>query len=145
MLREANGKLIWQAEGDYPSYCIGRIEYLKTVNGVKATLYVDTNNVHCINNEDTLNLALHYDYGMTEAIWNNKETISPLCVLRAANNVVKAYFGKDELDAFEHYKMYTMLYDKNLFYVDMVFMCASLAESDDNIKDRCYVIVTPRE
>lgn len=145
MLREANGKLIWQAEGDYPSYCIGRIEYLKTVNGVKATLYVDTNNIHCNNKEDSFTLALHYDYRMSGAIWDSKETISPLCVLRAAQNVVKAYFGKDELDAYEHYKMYTMLYDMNYFYVDMVFMCASLDESDDNIKDRCYVVVTTRE
>ena len=73
------------------------------------------------------------------------KTFSPLCVIRAARNVVKAYFGKDELDAFEHYKMYTMLYDMNRFYVDMVFMSDALYEPDDNIKDRCYVVVTIRE
>lgn len=145
MIREENGKLVWQAEGDYPSYYIGRIEHLKTINGVKSTLYVDTNNIHCDNDEESLTLALHYDYSMSEAIWNNKETFSPLCVLRAAKNVVKTYFGKDELDAYEHYKMYTMLYDMNYFYVDMVFMYAALNQSDDNIKDRCYVVVTSRE
>ena len=145
MLREENGKLIWQAEGDYPSYYIGRIKHLATFYGVKSSLFVETNNIHNNNNKDTLDLELHYDYGIFDVIWSKKETFSPLCILRAAKNVVKAYFGKDELDAFEHYKMYTKLYDTNRFYVDMVFIHAALDESDDNIKDRCYVVVTLRE
>lgn len=145
MLREENGKLFWQAEGDYPSYCIGKIEHLKSISGVKSTLYVDSNNIHCNSNKDNLTLALHYDYGMFGALWNNKETMSPLCVIKGAKNVVKAYFGKDELDAYEHYKMYTMLFDKNYFCVDMLFMSPALDESNDNIKDRCYVVVTQRE
>ena len=128
-----------QAERDYPMYCIGRVAHSEDMTVV----YMDSNFCwYAQNNID--NAGFLFPLFFDKNTYNEllEKGTSPMAFVQAASNIVKAYHGKDEIDTYNHYKMYAEIFDKNHFGVIMLYARSMWNWIDANVKDfMCAVVI----
>ena len=139
MFKEENGFLYLQAECDYPMYCIGRVAHNEDMTAVfmnSSFRWYAHNNF----DNDGFLLPLLIDKNTYNELFG--KATSPMALVQAASNIVKAYHGKDEIDTYNHYKMYAEIFDRNHFAVVMLYARSTWNWIDANVKDFvCTVVI----
>lgn len=139
MFKEENGFLYLQTECDYPMYCIGRVAHNEDMTVVfmnSSFRWYAHNNL----GNDGFLLPLLFDKNTYNELLG--KATSPMAFVQAASNIVKAYHGKDEIDTYNHYKMYAEIFDRNHFEVVMLYARSTWNWIDANVKDFvCAVVI----